>query len=290
MEKSEESSEEKISISLLGRLYEAHIYMGYPTYDEIKNENAKERPPLMHLGCATGMIGEFMDKGKFNTASHIARITLYNLAVCDFLGMHEKRFEKSRDISVAAALHHDDGKLLLDDLVEKIHFTKEDLERMKNHVQYSAFGESETDQIISLHHFWQTNSYASWQKEIALKNPKMVALSKILGIIDFYDSCSTRPDRITKKLISQEEAKKATLAVYGSMPIIYRGSELPALNLNGERLINDLFNEGIFGRDALNPFPIPYSFIWRHRRIDAIEQTLKSIEREIQIEEKNAKY
>ena len=117
----------------------------------------------------------------------------------------------------------------------------------------------------------------SWLEKLTMKisgedlaDEEVIFLSKVLAIIDFHDSISVRrntkwsKDGKTPVRPSSEQARESLLKEYADLDLRYQGDKFPEFYGDGIRLIHDFYEAGIFGkRNPLNPFPEPYSFIYK---------------------------
>ena len=200
------------------------------------------------------------------TYEHSVRCALYSIKVSEFLGFDED----SKVKFFCASLLHDIGKFRVFN-GEKKSYRKLKPE-MKKHVLYGAaftdiFGE-DISAAINEHHSHQPDGYGG------LTNIKTTDesfyLSKLLAVIDFYDSASTRKNKkllsiwdslLGKVLPSGDKVRKELVDSYGGLYIDYSGTMLPQSNKKGKLLIDELYQKGIFGNEnPLNPFPDKESF------------------------------
>jgi len=284
----------EIAQSLTQRAREAFIYLGYPDWCEIKYEgHLGSVVEKSHLRRSTDGITAFIDAGKFDTASHVARTTLYSVAIADFLKMNAPIFHQGREKLVVAAANHDTGKLHpnLIHLVDRYDLTPEEIITMREHVNYGALypGNPDIREIIGLHHNWQNNSYRAGNiTEKALKKAGVVLASKLLEIPDFLDACGRKNAKSNGN--GNRNPKELLLKEFGKLPIKYEGEEFPNINITGGDLIESLYDKGIFGREPINPFPTEYSFILRDNQVDQFMERQMARSREIVMERKIAKY
>lgn len=295
------SDEEKQAVSLNRRVREAMIYFGLPHWVEIKNEGVPENSTWGHLQHGVQEdIQYFIDNDKFETASHIARVTLDSVAGGDFFSLNELKYRKFFESFIYAAGNHDLGKFIpeISKLSEKKDsFTPEDMEKMKEHVGISV-GLSNSNNllgkgIIAYHHFWQKNSYlpAGISKEWGLQlTPEIEVGSKLLAIIDFHDSAATRVNaKFLEKprVLKKEEVRKLLFNEYGNLEFNYEGENFPSLHTHGDVIIESFYRQGVFGRkNPLNPYPAPYSFIRRSGILETWRERKKVKAREKEIAKK----
>lgn len=211
--------------------------------------------------------------GKFEQYAHELRIACYSIRILDFLGITDKDW---RIHYFVAALLHDQGKIgILEAIDKKSGFTQEDMEKMRNHPTWAVKTAPSlvpvSTAIVERHHAYQPDPYPD--TFLTPSSPEIEHLAKVLGIIDFHDSVSTRIntkfdrtffDRITrKKLPSKKRAKSLLIEAYGNLDLTYKGKILPACHLHGREFIEMLYKASIFGpENPINPFEKPFSFTY----------------------------
>jgi response regulator RpfG family c-di-GMP phosphodiesterase len=290
----------KLGLKLMRQVYDVFVYLGYPEFYEVKYEGAVKSSGD-HLRHSADDVCMFMDHHHFDTASHTARTIMYSSAVSDFLGLYNQRYYEARVTLLESASGHDKGKLdpSLTDLIEKRQeFTPEERVRMKKHLEWGV-ALNDTDigavsAVIGMHHNWQREGYSlQYDASHQTLTDEVKILSKLLGIIDFYDSVSTRVNKRNfdnPRLPTKDEAKHILMEEYGELPIEYKGEQMPELSLKGKSLIESLYSAEIFGRDFFDPFPKPYSFIWRPGWLQKKVAQIKARGRGREIERKIRKY
>ena len=231
-------------------------------------------------------VGTFLENNDYETSKHSIRVGLYCTAIANYLGIFDKNPQLGRDF-VQAGFMHDIGKAFVESVgltgytlngggiygyrpkEERTHlvnkktgFTKEDQEKMKDHVDVGlVFVEEPIKSIIANHHAHQKNPVLP--KTQNLKNSKeSYYLSRLLALSDFNDAASTREnDRNGYIPIVSELKKTKELLIneYENLSIKYNGSKLPKINTTGRDLIEELYDANIFGREnPKDPFSESY--------------------------------
>lgn len=295
-----QKADEALAFLQIPRIRELFIYLGWPDWLEIKHGGrARKAGEISHLWHLADDLHAFIDRGRAEIAAHVGRVSLYCSAIADFLGFYREEYKPARENLVLAAMGHDFGKLFPDILPLTAPgrvFTPADRLAMEEHVVNSLTFQTElkVSGIIGLHHNWQSRPYKPAGLEGALEDPEVVALSKLLGITDFVDSAATRRNtrfQTTKNLLTWGQVRAVVKEEYGQLEIRYAGDKLPSLNFSGGELISSLFDAGIFGRkDQLNPFPSPYSFIWRETPLQRLFEIIKAEYRQAEIKVKSKYY
>jgi hypothetical protein len=219
------------------------------------------------------------------TMNHELRVCLYSILVSRFLFSENQLWKK---YFTEAALKHDHGKADVERVGvyktkngtiiggrgqfekessfvnKKENFTEDDQRKMKDHIDLAImFEEEPIKTIIAYHHFWQKKSVLPVQVYSCKQTIETDYLSKLLGIIDFYDAAhrvNTRNSEIPKKL-TQSEIKKILLEEYGNLKIKYSGKEFPKIDMEGENFIESFYERSIFGDNLIEQFLEPiYNF------------------------------
>ncbi|MGA1875599.1 MAG: HD domain-containing phosphohydrolase [bacterium] len=157
--------------------------------------------------------GETIDARSEFTSGHSRRVAAYARNFASVLGLDERETK----ILCYAALLHDIGKIgIKDSILNKPgRLTEEEYQDIKNHVSYTRnilnainFPEDlkEIPQVASSHHEQMNGGgYPS-----GLKGQQIHKLSKILSIIDVYESLTAR-DRPYRKAMTSQDALKVLL-------------------------------------------------------------------------------
>ncbi len=101
------------------------------------------------------------------------------------------------------------------------------------------------------HHKYQSKPYP--KKSVILYTPEREFATKILSILDFYDSAITRIDKDKKKtkqtqeeFTSYQEARIKLEEEYRNLEIEYNKDKFPKLRMKGQEFIDLMYNEKIF--------------------------------------------
>ena len=289
------TSQQRFSEELSKRVEEGMIYLGLPSYSEIKDRGAKKNSLWSHIQHGSQEdVNFFIRNHMLDLADHTSRVTLDAISIGDFLGMNTPKYQEMFESFVYSAGTHDRGKLrpeLRDINEKKTNFTLDDMEKMRNHLGWFIGGNMLTNSITALHHSWQKNGYSvdeEWfRRGMLQRTPEAEVLSKLLAVDDFHDAVSTRTNTrnyAVPRLPTKEEAKQLLISEYGQLPIVYQGEKLPKLDMSGEELICSFYKEGIFGRkNPINPYPRPYSFIKRPTFMQTFLARRKTKQREKEI-------
>ena len=256
------------------RVYdEAFDYLEIPPIEECRLNKYK-----MNRENIISKSSFFQRFRKLDQYTHGLRVACYSIRIMDYLGFQDNEY---RQHFFVASLLHDGGKAVVMDLIDKrTDFTQEDMEKMKEHPCISKkLIIDAIDPIAGLiaegHHSYQPDGYP---KNLKKESPEIEYLRKILGIIDFYDSASTRDnDRIKKGLEEhllrhfrgiilpcKNTVKKLLIKSYGKIDMGYNGQALPKCDCSGKQFIKELYSAKIFGSaDILNPFKEPFSFTYK---------------------------
>lgn len=258
------------------RLHEAYNYLKIPV---AKETEIVDRMIVYDKTMCQQNIDSFIDQfyvfsqmsgnpdQMHETYEHSVRCSLYSIKIAEFLGFDGNYKTKF----FCAALLHDIGKFKVFNHSEEESFDPEKNQEMKEHPQLASIFtgniDKEVSSVIGLHHSYQENSY----KPAEINETMEVGyLSKLLAVIDFYDSASTRKNKkllsvwdkfLGKVLPSGDKVRKELVDSYGGLYIDYSGTMLPQSNKKGKLLIDELYQKGIFGNEnPLNPFPDKESF------------------------------
>lgn len=273
-------------ICLESRVEEAFNYLGLPDYKERGDGKPTSQINKSYLSLAMHMLENLKFQDKFlpqlnlgDTYPHSLRSFLYSIALGTFLGFPTEELFQGFS---TAAMFHDIGKYCTIRREKKRRcFSDEDKENMEGHPQASVDICIVTDAIvhgiIERHHFWQKEPYPKKEKLTTSSTQEVIYLSKLLAIIDFYDSDSTRINSRTKrswihkllrirKLPPQEQVREEINSEYGDLQLEYNGESLPKIDCKTEELVTELYDSGVFGADdPLTPFRKPFSFLFpRH--------------------------
>ncbi len=246
------------------RVLEALWYAGCPLSQKEIIQGAKPFREFGHLRRALEPLDAFYDAGLFETALHTMRVTLDASKMSDYLGISRQKDPFWHQTFVLAAYLHDLGKTdqSLRGIAEKKEgFTANDMKKMTSHVEYSLKNifDPAVRAIVSKHHEHQSTGYCPVSHPP--ETPETEFLSKTLAIIDFYDAARSRTENGSGKL-SQDAVFKKLQHEYGCQDLDYSGNCFPHNLRLGGQLICDLYEAGVFGKDA-SEFKKPFSFIWR---------------------------
>lgn len=271
----------KINSSLLENIIQPggiYDYLEIPRKEETEgyldkcnnrlDENLPYNPDLVHKPNIKDISQNLLILSCINmeTYTHSLRCALYSVRVMDFLNIKDKQ---QRSDFFTSSLFHDIGKCCVIGNEIGREFKEEDIEKIKSHhsdisaeIMRRNFGENIAG-IVERHHKYQKNPYPKILR--ISETPEIRFYSKLLALIDFNDSASTRlngkylPSFIWKFLkkmniknppISKKKVKNLVIEEYGNQNLDYE-----SININEKELIDDLFQVKIFGVDnPINPF------------------------------------
>lgn len=262
---------EKISESLVSHLAEAINYLEIPDYK--KKEGSIEPVHPINKASLLGTLNlRRWEKYKKLVLQewHTIRVGLYSVLLMDHLGIKDIEW---RHNLFAAYLCHDTGKGLImgphDAFPINVYndFGKKEMKEMKMHIDINLLGtvfNPIVTAVIERHHYYR-KTYPYPINPSGEETPEVKYLAQMLGIIDFYDSASTRINSRTqlslldklagKKLSSQKNILKEIVKEYGEQRLSYSWQFLPYYDGSGEEFITELYSSKIFGRrDRFDPF------------------------------------
>lgn len=190
-----------------------------------------------------------------DTYEHSIRVGLLGTKVATHMHLEPKAL-------FFAGLMHDIGKVMVDEhlLRKNGAFSKKDRQAMKNHVKYGYELLKDvypfSAEIALRHHRHQEKGYPKRLPKPCINfsyNTRMMIefFARILSLVDFYDALTTRADNEAGKKLNYDEAKAIMLMK----------------NLDQKHLIEDLYNNQIFGEDAEKPATptqdLLYESIWK---------------------------
>jgi HD-GYP domain-containing protein (c-di-GMP phosphodiesterase class II) len=171
------------------------------------------------------------------TYQHSLRVALLGVQIGDFLRIDKKPL-------LFGGCLHDVGKIYIEDeLLKKRHYTKQDMEHMKEHVMHSYHLVKDihpfTAEVILRHHKYQEDHYPlilpiSHKEYTATERSKIDYYARLLALADFYDAITNRDND------KYGEAKKLS---YDEVKDI-----MFSRNHDQKRLIRDLYTCEIFGK------------------------------------------
>lgn len=202
-----------------GNIYRFTVSLGYSTkktvYDDINDvikladDYMYKRKMLKNQSSHSEIVAsirETMNARSIETDKHCERLAEMSKLIADPLGLSEKDVD---ELELLSSLH-DIGKIGIDDSILKktASLTKEEWEAMQKHpligyriAMATSDLKSIAPYILTHHERWDGQGYPQ-----GLKGDQIPLLSRILAVIDSYDSMVyNRPYR---KVVSKEEALK----------------------------------------------------------------------------------